>query len=256
MLFQLYTNIDYPIVGFFFGKAALGVYRLAYDIVLEPVKVISDVIVAVAFPVFAKLKHDRQAMIDQLVAFTRLNLVTVMTYTCVVFIAADDILTMLFPAYAEAAGAIRILCAVAVLRAISYVLPSLLEGTGHAERSFRYTLVAAVMLPLCFLAGAWLLGPHLGYTSVAVAWAVGYPVAFAFLVYLTMQTVEWTAGAYLRRVAPTALAILAAGVVGGIVSALSPTELGFPLVAVAVVATVGGLLHRDLRAAVRSMRQR
>ncbi len=41
ILVQFYTNIDYPIVGYFFGDRGLGVYKMAYEIALEPVRVIS-----------------------------------------------------------------------------------------------------------------------------------------------------------------------------------------------------------------------
>ncbi|MBX3160650.1 MAG: oligosaccharide flippase family protein [Deltaproteobacteria bacterium] len=253
VLFQVYTNLDYPIVGFFFGPAALGAYRVAYEVVLEPVKVISDVIVAVAFPVFARQRHDRALMIDQLVSFTRLNLVTVMTYTVIAFVAAGDILALLFPDYTSAAPAVRILCAVAVLRAVSFVVPALLEGAGHASRSLRYTVAATVVMPLAFAASAWALGPSLGYASVAVAWAVAYPIAFAVLIYLAMQTLDWSARAYFARIAPTALAILVAGSVGALVHAVAPAQR-LALSALATLATAAALLAPELRAAVRSLR--
>jgi teichuronic acid exporter len=57
ILFYFYTNVDYPIVGYYFGDHALGIYRLAYEIVLEPVRVISNVIVDIAFPAFARLRN-------------------------------------------------------------------------------------------------------------------------------------------------------------------------------------------------------
>jgi O-antigen/teichoic acid export membrane protein len=62
ILFYFYTNIDYPIVGYYFGDAALGIYRLAYEVVLEPVRVISAVVVDIAFPTFSKLRHSRDKL--------------------------------------------------------------------------------------------------------------------------------------------------------------------------------------------------
>ena len=35
ILFQLYTNADYQVVGYYFGSVANGYYRLAYDVVLD-----------------------------------------------------------------------------------------------------------------------------------------------------------------------------------------------------------------------------
>ena len=59
LLYFFYTNVDYPIVGHTFGAAALGYYRIAYELVLYPVRYISEVVIQVAFPVFARLRARR-----------------------------------------------------------------------------------------------------------------------------------------------------------------------------------------------------
>jgi teichuronic acid exporter len=56
LLFQVYSNLDYQVVGYAFGTAALGVYRAAYELVLEPVRIVSNVITVVALATFAKLR--------------------------------------------------------------------------------------------------------------------------------------------------------------------------------------------------------
>jgi O-antigen/teichoic acid export membrane protein len=214
ILFYFYTNVDYPIVGAFFGSAALGIYRAAYEIVLEPVRIISNVVVDVAFPAFAKLRHSRERLIAQLVSFTRLNLITVMTFSALVFVAAPEIIGVFFPRYAGAEDGARILCGVAVLRSVGFVIPPLLDGTGNPHRTFNYMLSAAIVLPLAFLLSAAMLGPSLGFLSVAVAWAVGYPVAFGVLVWLALHTLGWTAWAYLRSIAGVAGCMIAAALIG------------------------------------------
>src|SRR6185503_5033867 len=108
------------------------------------------------------------------------------------------------------------LCMVGVLRAVGFVLPPLLDGVGQPARTLRYMSWAAITLPLCFVGFAYLLGgsfgesPALaedgtqrmlqignamfpvvenhGYLSVAIAWACGYPIAFAILISLAMST--------------------------------------------------------------------
>lgn len=213
ILFYFYTNVDYPIVGYYFGDHWLGLYRLAYEVVLEPVRMISNVIVDIAFPAFAKLRHTKDRLIAQFVSFTRLNLITVMTYSAIVLVAADDVIAVFFPAYHGAETAVRILCIVAVLRAVSFVVPPLLDGIGHPERTFTYTVTAAIALPAAYILGAVLLGDRLGFVSVAVAWAVGYPIAFAVLVFMALATLSWSIGAYLRSVAGVAACMIGAGVV-------------------------------------------
>ena len=213
ILFQIYTNIDYPIVGYYFGDAALGVYKLAYEVVLEPVRIISYVIVDIAFPTFARLRHRRDALIAQFVSFTKLNLITVMSYSAIVLVAADDVIALLFPKYDEAVPAVQILCMVALLRSLGYVIPPLLDGVGRPDRTFIYMVIATATLPLAFIAGSELLGDHVGYLSVAIAWAAGYPIAFGLLIYYATYTLEWSILTYARQVLGVIACLLAAGVV-------------------------------------------
>ena len=201
MLFYFYSNVDYPIVGYYFGDHALGLYSLAYELVLEPVPIISDVVVQVAFAAFSRLKAMRDQLIAQFVSFVRMNLVTVMSFLAVVYVVAAELLVILFgPDTLAAAPAVQVLCAVGVLRALGYVVPPLLDGLGYAGRTLIYQAVAATALPGLFWLSAVLLGDELGFFSVALAWAVGYPLAFAVLVAMALDRLELRLGELLRPV--------------------------------------------------------
>jgi O-antigen/teichoic acid export membrane protein len=271
ILYHFYTNIHLPIVGYFFGVTATGYYRLASEIVLEPIKMISNVIVDIAFPAFARLRHTKDRLIAQLVSFTRLNLITVMTYSAIVFVAAEDVVAALFPAYAvsppgepsiaPATDAVRILAAVAILRSVALMVPPLLDGVGHPNRTFVYTLTASITLPLAFILGAHVFGDQLGYLSVAVAWAIGYPIAFAVLIWLAVYTLNWNLWAYTRSIGGVALCMIAAALIG-----LGPHHLitGIPsgvrlLITTSVIVVVTGVLLAytqglTLRTAMRAMK--
>src|SRR5262249_7750712 len=56
VLYQLYTSMDVPVIYHFFGEQAAGIYTLADQIVLEPVKTIANVVIDVAYPAFSKLR--------------------------------------------------------------------------------------------------------------------------------------------------------------------------------------------------------
>lgn len=220
ILYYFYTNVDYPVVGFFFGDHALGLYRMAYEIALEPVRVIANVVIDVAFPTFARLRHSTALLTAQFLTFTRLNLITVMAYAAIVFVIADDLLLVAFPKYVGAEDAVRILCAVAIFRSVGYVMPPLLDGVGHPERTFRYMLTAAIALPLGYIGFARLLGGELDYLSVALAWAVCYPLAFGVLVWMALDLLQLPVTKYLRAVVGIMACIAAAGGVGYVVHRL------------------------------------
>jgi O-antigen/teichoic acid export membrane protein len=262
ILFYFYTNIDYPIVGFFFGKAALGLYKIAYEVVLEPVRIISNVVVDAAFPTFARLRHSKDLLVERFVSLTKLNLITVMSYAAIVLVAAPEVLELLFPKLTAASDAVRILSLVAVPRAVGYVMPPLLDGIGRPQRTLTYMTCAAITMPLMYWLGANVLGDELGFESVAVAWAVGYPIAFTVLAYMATHTIGWSALKYLRAVSGVALCITAAGGVAALVRyGLSGQTAAIKLLGTAgtVILTSGFLLAYtqglSLRSALRSMRE-
>ena len=216
ILFSLYTNADYWVVGYFYSPTAVGIYRLAFEIVLEPVKMISNVVVDIAFPTFARLRHHRDQLIAQFISFTRLNLVTVMIYAAVVFVLAEEIVTLFFPKYGLfPVDSVRILTGVAVLRSLSYVLPPLLDGVGHPSRTLIYMVVAAIVLPVLFVVSVLVLDEPHGFESVAVAWAVGYPIAFVVLLLLATYTIKLPVRYFVSKTIGVPACILAGGLVGG-----------------------------------------
>lgn len=200
ILFHLYSNADYQIVFKVFGPEAQGLYYMAYNIILEPVRIISNVVVDVAFPAFARLKHSKDQLLAQFLSFSRLNLVIVLPFLAVLVLSAEDFIRVVVgDQYLPAATAMRILSLVGLLRALSFVVPPLLDGIGRPSLTLLYTGVAAVVLPSLFVAFALVLGPKLSYLSVALAWAAGYPIAFAVLMGLALANIELSALTFLRR---------------------------------------------------------
>jgi len=53
-------NADNFLIGKFIGSSALGIYSVAYKIMLYPLQNVSRVIVRVLFPSFSQVKHDNQ----------------------------------------------------------------------------------------------------------------------------------------------------------------------------------------------------
>lgn len=205
VLYQLYTNLDYPIVGYYFGAWANGIYAGAYFLVLEPVKTIANVVIDVAFPTFARLRNDRPELIAQFIKFTRLNLVAVLPFVALIALILPEFLRVFYVGdkwydtdVPYVVNAAHILCLVGVLRALGFIGPPLLDGLGHPERTLRYMLVAAVIVPGMFLISANVLGDHINFLSVAVGWAVGYPLAFVVLMFLVVKAIDLPLGVYAR----------------------------------------------------------
>jgi O-antigen/teichoic acid export membrane protein len=246
ILFQLYSNIDYQVVGVFFGKEAVGAYRAAYELVLDPVKFLSEIVMGIAFPAFSRLKTNMAAVVDQFIAFTRQNLVAVLGFVAIILVAAEELLVVIFrPEYVAEATAARIFAVVGVLRSLSYIKPPLLDGLGRPELTLRYQAVAAVVLTGLFIAFATVFGDRLGALSVAIAWAVGYPIAFAALLAMVFSLVDLDLRTYLRRIAGIPLCVAIACAAGLAVRWSLPADWAMSLrlaILVGVVITVGATL--------------
>lgn len=194
LLYYVYTSADYLVIGATFGDAAVGVYRLAYELVMDVVRLISMITNEVAYPVLVQTPRDEVAGV--FMRFTRQNLLLLAPFLGFVAIAGGPLLTLLYgPMPASAATAARILCVVGGLRALGFVIPPLLAALGRASRVLAYNAVAAVVLPTAFVIAA-----HVGsdYTAIAWAWAIGYPIAFVVLLAMALSALPMPLGAYLR----------------------------------------------------------
>ena len=267
ILFRLYTSIDAPIVLYMFGAQAAGVYAAALFIVLEPVKTISNVVIDVAFPTFARLRDDRKALIAQFIQFTRLNLIAVLPFVVLILLVIPEFLRIFYRQkwaageLAACGDAARVLCLVGTLRALGFVGPPLLDGIGRPELTLRYMAVAAIAVPGSFLLGGHLLGARYGMLSVAISWAVGYPIAFAALSYLVSRSIDLPVGAYLRGswgIIGCCLAGLAAGLgtsagLSGASDVLRMVAIGGAAIVVtfALIATWQRITPRSIAAAIR-----
>ena len=202
ILFHLYTKVDAQVVLRFFGESASGLYYAAYNMVLQPALVISEIVTNVAFPVFSRLKHDRKALVEQLISFTRMNMVIMFLFIGIVMVSTEETLRIFNGEddYTSAAPAARILCAVALLRALSFVIPPLLDGMNKPMLTLRYMIIASIVMPILFLVSAATLGPWLDYVSVAVGWAVGYPIAFLALLFMATRVLELPPSELARRI--------------------------------------------------------
>jgi len=110
-----------------------------------------------------------------------------------------------------------------VLRAISHLGPPLLDGIGRPELTLRYQLVATIVLGSLFVAFSYVFH-DLGAFSVAIAWAVGYPLAFVLLVYLVFDKLELKLAEYVRRIGRIPL-LVGIGALSGVGAKLACGDL-------------------------------
>ncbi len=265
IMFRLYSVVDKQVVGFYFGKEALAVYGIAYYVVLEPALVISEIIVNVAFPTFAKIKYNTEKLYEQLVSFCKMNLVVMLLFVGFIFVGAEEILSIFdmrkrpedLADYTTGAPIIRLLCGIAILRALSFVIPPFLDGVGRPTLTLVYTTVAAVALSFFFIVFANLLGDEMGSSSVALGWLAGYPIAFGVLIWLAFSILEMPSHKlYGRLVGIAGCGLVATACTGAAKWLTLDMHMGVRVAAMAVtmILSYGVLLSRFQGINIRSVR--
>jgi PST family polysaccharide transporter len=242
-----YANADFAIVGRVLGTVALGAYSIGWYVASVPVERVSALLARVAPSIFAATQDRPQATGRYLLGLTEgLAFITFPASIGLALVADEFVRVLLGPQWEAAIVPLRLLTLYAGLRSIMTLPPQLLTMTGHARLTMWYSIVAALILPLLFLAGTtW------GTTGVAVAWIVGYPlVALPTFLRQALRVVGLPARAYLRALWPalSATLIMAAAVLAvrattattGVVSLALHVGTGAVTYAGAIL-----LLHRD-----------
>lgn len=240
-----YNNLGYQVVGYYFGTALTGTFRAAYELVLYPVNLVSNIVTQVAFPAFSRLHLDRKALAAQFMRFSRQNLAMTLPILVLLCVAASDVLAVLFPKYTDAATITRMLCLVGVLRAVDCLYLPLLDAAGVPGRNVLIAGVAAVVLLGADIVFSAALADRFGLVAVALGRIIGYPTVIALHAYLALQQLKLRARDYVKDFVGILACGLIAAVPGVLIEAFVDVRPGvrLPIVAAATLVTIGAALH-------------
>jgi len=186
ILYNLYTNIDYLIVGKFFGTAVVGIYTLAYRLVFDTVKAGTGIINKVAYPTFAKLQKDPSRLQRYFFSIARMNLAVLGLFLIIAAVFSDWIMLSLgYEKWLAAVPIIRIFCIIGLLRCVIPLIPQLLNALGHSKLNFYYSALCAAVMPLVFYMGA-----QISLYSMVYAWILFYPMVASLLVYFAQKYLQ------------------------------------------------------------------
>ncbi len=177
---QLLDNIDYLLVGRFYGPAQLAVYGVALTAAMEPALAVGTLINRTALPVFARASLVKEQLAQSLMWSLR-RLAWVVVPLMAAFILAAGPLTALIHdgqghSYAAAAVPLELLAAAALLRVTSQLFYPVVIGTGHPGLAARLSAVTLLLLA----AGIVIVGSHFparaGIIAVSAVWVAVYPL--------------------------------------------------------------------------------
>ena len=177
---QLFKNIDYLLIGWFYGPPVLAVYRVAFDVAMEPAMAVGTLVTRTALPVFARLAAVKQQL-GQIVTWSLRRIVILVAPLMVGLMLVADPLTMLLHdprgnSYAAAAVPLKLLAAAALLRVTTQLLTAVMMGTGRPGMAARLSLTTLLSLGIGILLVGFTLPARSGIIAVSAIWLGIYPI--------------------------------------------------------------------------------
>jgi len=192
VLYQVYKNADYFLVGKLLGIEALGLYRVAFDVAMQPTEAIIIVVGRVGFPVYARLANNLAALRATFLSNSRSVILLVAPVAAVIFFAAHPLLDLLGDGrWAAAVPAVRVLVWAGLLRSATTMFSPVYVALGKPEYSTLESLITLVILSSSFWLGLTFF-PSLGVMSVCYAWVLVCPLLLAGHVLLMRRQADQT----------------------------------------------------------------
>ena len=239
IIYQIYRNMDFLLVGRFLGTSAVGIYRVAWDLGMTPLEIVVNLVNRVQYPIYAKLQEHAQELKAAFYRSAQSLLLTLGPVVALICFASPDILRLIgHGKWLAAAPLVQILVWASLLRGIAQLFPALYIATGHPHYSVYDSIVTGGTLVVGFLLALILAPAETATHWVALVWLLSYPVALALHFSLARRTAPIGPLSMGRSLVPAALGLGLLSLVLGAVSLLRPT-LGSPVAMLVLLIVLG-----------------
>ena len=192
------TNADNFLIGKYLSTASLGVYSLAYKIMLYPLQNISRILMKVLFPAFSQLQDDNQAFKN---AYLRVIFyISLITFPMMTgLMATNEILVdVLFgDKWQGLALLLLILAPSGMLRSIYTTVGIIFMAKGNTAMQFKLGTVNAILTVLGFI-----IGLKWGVIGIALSYLIVNLIMFYPIFHISWGQIELNILDGLRKISP------------------------------------------------------
>jgi PST family polysaccharide transporter len=161
-------HADTFLIGKFIGASPLGVYNIAYKIMLYPLENVSRVIVRVLFPAFSSVKHDNVRFKNGYLKATSFIALVTFPLMAGLFAVAENFVALVFGDKWEGmATLLMILAPIGMMQSIVTTVGSIYTAKGTTGLMFRIGAANAAAAVLSFVVGL-----PFGVNGVAIAYGI------------------------------------------------------------------------------------
>jgi O-antigen/teichoic acid export membrane protein len=205
LLFYLHQNADRFLIGRALGAAQLGVYAVAYNVMLAPASRIGGPIQRVLAPAFSRMQEEPERIAAAWARVTRLiGAIVIPSLVGLIVVAPDFVPVVLGEQWHAAVPIVQILAWVGILQALQTPNVDILMARDRTSTLFRYSVGFTVAHITAFV-----IGLHWGVKGVAVAYAISSTLVEPVLTYLTARALGVSPFTTLRAVLGVGRAALA-----------------------------------------------
>ena len=253
---QMFRNADFLLIGWFYGPTQLAIYRVAFDIAMEPAVAVGNLVNRTAMPVFARVSAIKAQLAQSLIWSLRRLLVLAGPLMAALILIADPLTQWLHDSqgrsYAGAGLPLKLLAAASVLRVVAQLLYPLLMATGHPGTALRLSAVTLLSLSAGVMTVGFSVSAHAGIVVVSAIWLAIYPPILAWgardlWLRWDIHGTALASAFILPAVGIGALVSLA--VVSGMLIGSSTPELQIAIVAIVAILTYAAILYQSRRRA-------
>jgi O-antigen/teichoic acid export membrane protein len=177
---QIFKNVDYLLIGWFYGTAPLAVYRVAFDVAMEPAMAVGTLVNRTALPVFARVATVKAHLADALAWSLRRLVLLVAPLMVGLILAADPLMALLHDdqgsSYAAAALPLKLLAAAGLLRVTAQLLYPVMMGAGRPGMAARLSALTLILLTLGIAVAGFSFPATTGIVAVSAVWLAVYPL--------------------------------------------------------------------------------
>jgi PST family polysaccharide transporter len=138
-------NFDNLIVGKYLGANVLGIYSMAYNLMMKPLQQISWSICGVLFPAFSSIQGDIPRIRSAYLKVV--NVIATITFPMMmglIMVSREFILVMVGPKWAGVIEPLQVLCLVGALQSVGTTVGSLFTSQGRADLQFKTGTINSV----------------------------------------------------------------------------------------------------------------
>jgi O-antigen/teichoic acid export membrane protein len=181
---QMFKNVDYLLIGWMYGATPLAIYRVAFDIAMEPAMAVATLVNRTALPIFMRVAAAQGQLADILTWSLRKVTTLVAPIMTGLIIGAAPLTALIRDqqgrTYAAAALPLMLLAAAAVLRVMSQLLPTVMLVSNKPGLAARLSLTIFSLLAVGILIVGHYLPAQRGIVAIAALWLGIYPALLAW----------------------------------------------------------------------------